>query len=90
MMICDYLKVFPNVGILIYGRRVSTPLPVFVLNSAALQLVGSKILKVDSSHNKDNDDNEYITISLRLNHIFECDMEFLQLTCTIDSYWGRL
>ena len=84
MMLCNYLKVFPNVGISIYGRRVSTPPQVFVMNSTVLQLIGSKILKVEVSRNEDNED---VTTVLRLNYIFDCDNEFGRLAYTIDSYW---
>ena len=73
MMLCHYLKVYPNVGILIYGHRVSTPPAIVFLNSIVLQLIGSKILKIEVSHNEDNQD--IITV-LRLNYIFECYMEF--------------
>ena len=83
-MLCDYLKVFPNVGVSIYGCRVSAPPPVFAINSSAFQLIKSKILKVEVSHNENNED--LITLLL-LNCIFECDMMFGQLACTMCSYW---
>ena len=46
MMTYNFLKFFTNVGILLFGRRFSTPPTAFVLNSTVLQLIRSKILKV--------------------------------------------
>ena len=83
MILCNYLKVFPNVGTSIFGCRAPVLTPFFSLNSAVLKLIGSKILNVGVSHNEDNEDT--IT-GLRLICIFECDIEFGQFACTIDSH----
>ena len=68
----------------IYGRRVDTPPAIVFLNSTIMQLIGSKLLKAEVHHNEDN--NELNTI-LRLNYIFDDEMEYGHLAYTIPSYW---
>ena len=84
MMLCNYLKIYPNVGKKIYGRRVDTPPAIVFLNSTIMQLIGSKLLKTEVHCNEDN--NELNTI-LRLNYIFDGEMEYGRLAYTIQSYW---
>jgi hypothetical protein len=84
-MLCNQLKSYPNVGSAIYGRRVTTPPVIVFLNSTILQLIGSKILKVEV--NRHEESNKVIT-TLRLNYIFDDDNEFGRLAYTIDTYWS--
>ena len=84
MMLCHHLKIFPKVGISLYGRRVDTPPAIVFLNSTILQLIGSKILKTEIHYNEET--KELNTI-LRLNYIFDDEMQYGQLAYTIESYW---
>lgn len=85
MMLCNYLKVYPYVGKAIYGRRVDSAPPIVFLNSTILQLIGSKILKTEVHCNEQT--NKLVTI-LRLNYIFDNEMEYGRLAYTIPSFWN--
>ena len=85
MMLCTQLKTYASVGSAIYGRRVDTAPAIVFINSTILQLIGSKILKVEVCTITET--NLPSTI-LRLNYIFDNDNEFGQLAYNIDTYWS--
>ena len=83
-MLLDQLKAYKTVGTSIYGRRVDTaPTPIF-LNGTILQLIGSRILKVEIST---NDEDSKVTTILRLNYIHDNSNDYGRLAYTIDAYW---
>ena len=83
-MLCDQLNSYKTVGTSIYGRRVNTAPPVTFLNSTILQLIGSKILKLEITRNEES--SRDFTI-LRLNYIHNNNNEYGQLAYTIETYW---